>query len=152
MTTTAQIRGLTLIRPWGFFVAEKHKPVENRTWKPPAAMLGGFVAIHNGQKYDPEAVGDIEFEFGLTYPGADRDPSGHIIAVARLAAVTHEDEPNADRSSRWFCGPFGWWLADVVRIAPVPCKGAQGLWVIPPPVLEQVRANWKAATAEGAPP
>ena len=39
----------------------------------------------------------------------------------------------------WFVGPCGWVLADVVTLAePVPCKGAQGLWTVPPDVLAKI--------------
>lgn len=43
----------------------------------------------------------------------------------------------------WFCGPVGWYLRDVVAIKPVPCKGAQGLWSLPPEVLADVRRRWR---------
>jgi len=37
----------------------------------------------------------------------------------------------------WFVGPFGWVLSDVVVLpAPVPCRGAQGLWEVPADVRE----------------
>lgn len=39
----------------------------------------------------------------------------------------------------WFIGPYGWVLTDVVTLAePVPCKGAQGLWTVPPEVLARL--------------
>jgi hypothetical protein len=45
----------------------------------------------------------------------------------------------------WFSGPFGWLLTDVVAIEPVPCLGAQGLWLLPPDVERQVLARERAA-------
>lgn len=46
------------------------------------------------------------------------------------------------RQTPWYQGPVGWVV--VKRIAlptPVPCKGAQGLWTLPPEVEAQVRAQ-----------
>jgi hypothetical protein len=138
------IRGLTLIRPWAWAVAYAGKDIENRTWEPPAAMRGAFVAIHAGKKWDEDAALGIELDLGLRVPDEEDHPSGVIVAVARLAGVQHEAGGN-----RWFCGPVGWQLRDVVRIDPVPCKGAQGLWTIPEPTLVLVRERWAAARTEG---
>jgi hypothetical protein len=141
-----RILGLTLIRPWGWCIAQGHKPVENRTWAPPDAAVGGFIAIHNGQKYDAEAARGIEAVHGLTLPDPFvEDLPGRIIAVARLARVSHEDDAAAHFGNPWFAGPVGWWLEDVTPIDPVPCKGAQGLWALPPDVLAQVRQHYRRA-------
>ena len=48
----------------------------------------------------------------------------------------------------WFVGPYGWVLTDVVTLAePVPCKGAQGLWTVPPDV--RVTFDTAATRREG---
>lgn len=134
------IRGLTLIRPWAWAVAHAGKDIENRTWEPPRYMLGGFVAIHAGMKWDEDAASGIECELDICVPDEDAHPSGVIVAVARIAGIQRESF-----GSPWFCGPVGWQLRDVVRIEPVPCKGAQGLWVLPPDVLATVRERYAAA-------
>ena len=56
-----------------------------------------------------------------------------IVAVATFGGTVRSSP------SRWFVGPFGWLLADVRALAaPVPCRGAQGLWAIPPDVETEV--------------
>jgi hypothetical protein len=141
------IRGLTLIRPWGWAIAHGGKDIENRTWKPPANMMGQWLAIHSGKKYDEAAASWIE-DLTITPPIPEdaEDQSGVIVAVARLAEVRTESPGNP-----WFVGPVGWVLRDVQPIDPVPCKGAQGLWPLPPDVLTLVRARWKAARLHGGP-
>jgi hypothetical protein len=136
----ANIRGLTLIRPWAWAVAHAGKDIENRTWEPPSSLVGGFVAIHAGKKWDENAALGIELELGIRVPDQEDHPSGVIVAVARLAGVQREGLGNP-----WFCGPVGWQLRGVVQIDPVPCKGAQGLWVIPDPVLVVVRERFASA-------
>lgn len=137
----APIRGLTLIRPWGWAIAYARKDVENRTWSPPSGVVGGWLAIHSGQKYDQESAQWIAEEIGrCDVPCKDADPAGVIVAVARLAGVVTES------ASDWFVGPYGWRLENVTRLpTPVPCTGAQGLWMLPPDVLAAVRAGWKLA-------
>lgn len=132
-------RGVTLIRPWAWAVACAGKDVENRTWEAPRAAVGGWLAIHAGQKWDADAVPWIRGRVDsrrVGVPAKDEDRSGVIVAVAQLGAVvTSSDSP-------WFVGPFGWRLDNVVRLpSPVPCKGAQGLWQLPAGVLDQVRAG-----------
>ncbi|QQR47709.1 hypothetical protein JKA73_17385 [Myxococcus xanthus] len=135
-----RIRGLTLIRPWAWAIACAGKDVENRTWEPPRAMVGGWLAIHAGKKWDQDAADSIADTFGIKVPGESEQPSGVIIAMARIAGVVRDSE------SPWFCGPVGWTLDQVVQLqTPVACRGAQGLWTLPEPVLERVHAGWAAA-------
>ena len=73
--------------------------------------------------------------------GRKRVAYGAVVGVARLAGV--EDEAPEDEA--YWCGPWGWRLDEVRAIEPVPCKGAQGLWTLPPEVLATVRERWAAA-------
>lgn len=141
-------RGVTLIRPWAWAVACAGKDVENRTWEPWRSAIGGWLAIHAGQKWDEAALAWIRERVDarcLPLPAKSEDPSGVIVAVAQLGAIlTSSDSP-------WFTGPFGWRLDNVVRLpAPVPCKGAQGLWQLPADVLARVRAGVEQLRAEAS--
>lgn len=136
----AKILGLTLWRPWDWAFLHG-KDFENRLWVPSIFTLskGDFVALHAGQRWEEEAVEFIEDITGLTVPEQADWPAGRIIAVARYQGWTRES------NSRWFCGPFGWRFDQVTKIEPVPCKGAQKLWALPPAVLAQVRYNYTLA-------
>jgi hypothetical protein len=75
---------------------------------------------------------------------------GAVVAVARLAGTAEDALEDLSAAQRaWFCGPVGWVLADVVAIAPVPCRGAPGLWELPPEALAKVRAGYAAARRAG---
>ena len=37
----------------------------------------------------------------------------------------------SEREAAWFTGPYGWTIADVRAIDPIPCKGALALWRVP---------------------
>jgi hypothetical protein len=130
---------LTILQPWATAIALGPKRVENRSWPPPRAAVGQLMAIHAGKRWDGQAGLDA-FAKRVYQPGAERlrampsdeYPMGAVIAVARLArVVTASDDP-------WFFGPYGWMLTEVQAIEPVPCRGAQGLWQLPPDVETQV--------------
>ncbi len=43
---------------------------------------------------------------------------------------------------KWWAGPVGWVLVDVYALVePVPCRGFQGFWTLPPDVEAAVRAQ-----------
>ena len=160
---TKLIRGLTLHEPWAYAVAHLGKDVENRgfhaaDWR---YIVGHYIAVHSAVTIKVgEARGAIDHlrvEFGLPIPGT-YDPEtnkalkwkeakkafafGHIVAVARVADITDDES----RCSRWRANyGVGIWLADVVTIEPLACKGYQGLWSLPVPVLREVRVRWAAA-------
>lgn len=127
------MKALTLWQPWAHAVAHFGKRIENRPWKPWPSIVGQVVAIHAAAKVDPigEAAveGWVRRHTGLLLPPAASLPRGAIVATARVTGVLTESE------SPWFVGPFGWTLDEVVALpAPVPCRGAQGLWTVPPEV------------------
>lgn len=138
---TAPLRALTIWRPWAGLIAAGVKPIENRDWPPPKSLVGEYLAIHAGKKWDGDGATwawALMDRLGLHVPAARANAEG-IVAVARVTgAVTTSDSP-------WFVGDYGWTLAEVVAIDPVPCKGMQGLWTVPPDVLATVRARYAAA-------
>lgn len=149
------MKALTLIRPWAAAVAHLGKNVENRTWRPPAALIGQRFAIHAGKREDLAVLRAITLEQldrGLPMM-RDAGPQG-IVCTVRLAAVftaagvVHADERIATAKKhgrdfwRWYMGPVGWVLDDVRTLAtPVPCRGAQGLWTLPADVEAAVMAQ-----------
>ena len=111
-------------------------------------MVGQWLAIHAGKHWDPEDVFDILTHLPRGTVVRETftlrmlmEQLGHIVAVARIAGtVTSADlRQMAERARPWFVGPVGWVLDSVTAIEPVQCKGAQGLWTLPPDVLAQVR-------------
>lgn len=164
ITSARPLRALTIIQPWAHLIVLGRKRVENRSWEPTARGLrvGDYLAIHAGMRFDlaswegayetmpddeaPELRALVESAVFSVPQRAGRElvatrvTYGAVVAVARLAAV--EDEAPEDEA--YWCGPWGWRLDEVVAIEPVPCKGAQGLWTLPPEVLATVRARWSA--------
>ena len=58
---------------------------------------------------------------------------GAIVATAVIAGVVQ------DSDDVWFFGPFDWLLQDVQVLAtPVECRGMQGIWNVPPHVVDEM--------------
>lgn len=119
---------ITIKQPWASAIAYGHKTIENRTWRPALSRLPMRIAIHAGMSVDP---GGLEFldKHGIKLPDL---PTGAIVAVATLFDVV---EASVDL---WWSGPYGWRLREVVRVEPVACSGARGLWVPPRSVLRRL--------------
>lgn len=148
------MKALTLIQPWAWTIVSVPEPrakrIENRSWKPPPKFLNQLIAIHAGRKYDLEDARRIERMSGLRPPAEDAIARGAIVGVARLARVfedpLHPDFPPGQ--VRWFFGPYGWLLEDVVEVHPFECPGALGLWDVSETILPHLRpVNEDAAVA-----
>jgi hypothetical protein len=140
------IRALTLIQPWGWAVFHG-KPVENRRWLCPAWQLGQPLAIHGGKKYDREAEEFLCKLLGLHALPAEAHAQGLLGIVVPDRNVSEDgDFFDALMLSPYYFGPCGWALRDQVEFRePVPCKGAQGLWIVPPDLLPTMRERFAAA-------
>jgi hypothetical protein len=139
----AKIKGITIYRPWGYAIAHLGKDIENRNWEC-NLNPGDFLAIHNGQKYDEDAMEFIENMNPLlmnfkTILNMEKSPAGAIVAVARFNGNLRASD------SPWFTGAIGWKLDSVVSIDPVECRGQQGLWDLPPDVITMVRREYLKA-------
>ena len=132
-----QVKGLTLHQPWASAIAQGQKRFETRSWP---TRYRGLVAIHAGKSTDHI---DSEEDF----------PLGAIVAIAKIGQVykTHkvvwpEDFTPGRRATEktwgdWTVGRFAWRLDDVLAFSePIPCRGFQGLWPVPPEVLRLIQA------------
>lgn len=175
------MRGLTLRQPWAYAVTHLGKRVENRPTRPPRTLIGKRFAVHAAKKVDA-AVELAEIaqmrDLGLwTQPLAGqmgRAPRGAIVATAKMLgyiaisrisgmsahldadlSATETDAFERAAASRWFTGPIGIVLVDVVVLPrPVPARGMQGYWPVTDADAVDVVTQeilGRAATAESAP-
>ena len=129
------VRGLSLTRPWpwAFVNGPRPKRIENRSWKPPRSIMATHhIALHAAKSWDEDDRKFIEDATGIHVPPRDEHLHSAIFAVCRIP--TYVDGSNAatmleESQMFWFFGPYGWIVEDFVPlVAPVACKGAQGLW------------------------
>lgn len=130
------MRALTLWRPWPEPIAVGIKPVENRPWRPSDRLLeemDHLVCIHGGKKYDYPGAVWMEDNGLWTARWPENSPEG-------IVCVMHIKEIVTEMRSPWFTGPYGWVFDRGIKIdPPIPCRGHQGLWNLPPDVEAQVR-------------
>lgn len=161
---------LSLWRPWNEIIlhGEPPKDCENRTWPPPRAVIGTRIALHNGLRYE---LGEWP-RGSWTPPGPEESPKGAVVGVATVLGYRDERHarPRIECVPPWdprreaavarlhdldldpyWSGPVGWLFGEKVALAPVPCRGAQGLFTLPPEVNREVIAQIEALRAKGVP-
>lgn len=159
------MKALTLIQPWAWAILFAGKVIENRSWLPPAKMLGQVIAIHAGQKYDGDAADWIEELTGLEVPDDDQISRGAVVGTAILRGVIKRVDRTTFRevmgpagflaelppaALEFFVGPYGYVLEHVVPVEPFSCRGALGFWDVPETIREHlVPVDAELAEAQG---
>lgn len=150
------MKALTLWRPWPWVIFHApawQKRIENRPWEPWPSIIGRRIVLHAGKTFDGEAVDfildNIAVEGQPRRLGAEASDEG-LIGVVTVAGVVETSFDAALQAGqgqeRWFFGPYGWVLTDVRAFEkPIPCKGAQGLWDLPPWAEREVAAAMTGA-------
>lgn len=153
------MRALSIMQPWtslivGGDLSPGVKPIENRTWRAPANIIGQRIAIHASKKLDVEAFEDLRDgacdirRHEYPYAKPKEFPTSAVIGVATILRVfegvpgwmepRHYPADMPKDCKRWYCGPFGFELRDVVRLQPIPCGGALGFWTLHTDIERQV--------------
>lgn len=145
------MRALTLIQPMAAAIVHEHplwKDIENRPQNLPRAMRGveTTIALHAGMKWDDGYGMMIEDTFGIREPREwprFADVFGAIIGTVTFTGsvfTSLTDVVRAGKSGRWFMGPFGYEIKERRALrTPVPCRGMQGFWPLPPDVEARVK-------------
>lgn len=149
--TDALTHAYTVRQPFAYATAVGWKLIENKTERPPLALIGKLVGIHAGLQWARES--DLP-SWPLTLHSMPRPDNpgliyGALIGVARLVGVVHVraglyrvmrgnsvdvtlvDQTLVARIRPWWRGPWGWLLEEAVLLPePIPMRGQQGLWRI----------------------
>lgn len=141
------MHALTLSQPHATLMALGKKRWETRSWKAPAWLLDHPLAIHAGNKFDPECRGGNRIAQGLGPRYANDTgllPFGGIVAVVLL--VDCRETTDGDRRRRYGCsielrpehfgdfseGRYVWETELLLKCVPhIVCRGYQGLWKVP---------------------
>jgi hypothetical protein len=162
---------LTVHQPWAWAICHAGKNLENRGWAPPPNVLGHHLAIHAGKHVDADAYARLQRDRPALWkrpplPPPEEITLGAIVAVAKvvgailvegavdglnldpvrtLGAVTMKQARDIV-GSQWALGEWLWVLDEVVALPrPVPCRGAQKIWIVPEIDADEVREGWMAA-------
>lgn len=156
------MKALTLWPEWAWAIDRLDKRVENRDW---ALPVGEWIALHAGKNIGgrPGRVAEEEGRValahmagragwdaliasdGLTLGGGDRFvdlDKADIVTSAILGAfrVIAADAPNTGDLDGWRVpDAYGNRFEYRPLARSVPCKGAQGLWTVPPDVVAEMK-------------
>ena len=133
---------LTVQQPYAYLLLlpdgdERAKRVENRCWRPQPWLIGKRIVIHAGVSKARLSRGD-----DLKWPLVFGAGLGTVRVVGALAKretgspATGWENDEFPKGYEWLAthrhsvGPVCWVVADPVRFdRPIPCAGAQGLWI-----------------------
>jgi hypothetical protein len=157
-------RALTLWQPWAWLVAAGHKPIENRPRGFSHKSFRGDFWIHagsaplaqgGGHLFDAKLIdawqsarvlcdGLLGHDFEL--PPLNAHAYGAIIGRATVVGIMPPRQPLIGERypmpvTPWhFPDQYGFRVEGAQLLAkPVPCRGFQGFWKVPTPVLEQLK-------------
>lgn len=160
------MKALSLTQPWATLIAIGAKKVETRSWSTNHRGLvaihasKGFPADCRDRCWDEPfraVLASAELVDYGSYADLDSDsterfiglPLGAIVALGRLREVVPTERLTSLALFRsgiseqecafgdYSVGRFAWVFDDVVKFpAPIPCKGALGLWDVPPAIAE----------------
>ncbi len=145
------MKALTLWRPWSSFVVAGMKRFETRSW---CTDYRGPLAIHSGMHVESWGFGPLR---DLLYELDRRDPRGTLRTLGAVLGVVHLTgcywtesllclDANERLLGNYSQGRWGWRLEEARALSrPVPCRGKQGLWDLPPDVEELVLEQLQAA-------
>lgn len=150
------MKALTVHQPWSWLIANRYKPLENRSWPPPKSLHGERFAIHSSKKFPvvseetvreiisagtggPKAFAEAN-RWAASYPTKREDFTlGAIVCTVILEGVITEPTGNP-LIDRWYEGQFGWLLKDVRVFEPIACRGSQKLWNVSHETFKQIEA------------
>lgn len=133
---------ISMWMPWAFWVSLEWKPIETRTHKRFAGLVGKRIGIHCSLKWDDAAIEAARNYMSLAQriiTNRMLKISGAIICTAfvkEFRKLTAADSQLALID----CGSVerhGLILEDVQTIEAIPCKGKQGIWYAWVPVREK---------------
>lgn len=141
------MRALSVTQPWTWAILHADKRVENRTWKPPAAIIGQRIALHAGKGYDRLGYEQIRLAFPNLRPPTmgecvSQGLLGAVVGLVTIAGVQAAGSTGPLRdiaSDPWASGPWCWLLDDPGPVAPaIPLSGALGLFRLQPSVIRAI--------------
>lgn len=131
------MKALSLTQPWASLVDHGAKKVETRGWN---TSHRGLIAIHAAKGF-PKWAKEFASEDENMPP--HELPLGSLLCIVKITDTMRTEEavrrglitPMESLRGDYSDGRFAWFLEHVISFKPIPCKGALGLWNVPPEVL-----------------
>ncbi len=141
------MKALTVCQPWAWAIMHAGKRVENRTWR---TNYRGPLLIHAGKSvvWDTSATDEWFRQLGILIP--QHLHYGKLLGVVDVVdCLPSWDLPSSFLSDPFVFGPMCWVLANPRPLkTPIPLKGRQQLFTVPPALISQVRRDLGLLEAE----
>lgn len=122
------MKALSIRQPWAYAILHLGKDVENRRW---ATSFRGRFLIHASKTLDRESYEELAEEFSMA--PIESLARGVIVGEALLTQCVRA------WPSRWFEGPFGFVVRNVVQYAkPIAYPGQLGFFDVPDGLITSV--------------
>ena len=123
------MKALSIRQPWAWLICHAGKDIENRTWP---TKFRGPVLIHAAK-----GMTRLEYQYALAtveranrirhgnpiiLPPFEELERGGIVGQAEIVSCVF------DSCSPWFCGPWGFGLANSKPLLFQPCRGMLGFF------------------------
>jgi activating signal cointegrator 1 len=151
------MKAISLTQPWASLVAIGAKRIETRSWRPTSA-LGEDIAIHAAKSFplDCRQLCDQTIFARALKRSWMQLPVGAVIAVVRVESYERTEKLLTTDGSLTLLeeafgnyGPnrYGWRLTNLRPLStPINCRGALGIWFLPPDVNRAVQAQLETST------
>jgi hypothetical protein len=142
----ANIRALSLSRPWSDAILRLNKRLENRSVR--TSFRGRFL-LHSAKSFDDEGDRYI-VKLGFNPQAC---PIGAIVGEAEICGCMHVEEWRRFNTCEecqsgqdvWAFGPFVYTLDSVIAYPePIFCRGALGFWRVPVEVVAAINSMREA--------
>ncbi|WP_447978113.1 ASCH domain-containing protein [Candidatus Nitrospira bockiana] len=144
------MKAVTLHQPWASLIAWGEKQYETRSW---GTRYRGPLAIHASRRWplkERSMCWRLDFVRVLIRHGIEHPsdlPLGVILCVVEVQDVVRTELlcglSDQERAfGNYAPGRFAWQLGHVARLMrPLPCRGRQGLWDVPPEIEHALRGG-----------
>ncbi len=142
----ASLKALSLTQPWAELVVLGEKQWETRSWR---TSFRGRIAIHAAKKFPAWAIELAQSRYFVDVKNSPiKMPLGVIVGSVEIIAMQstdamldvlgHKEIAFGDyHAERW-----AWQLSEPIMLdEPIPCRGALGLWEVPPHVLNSMTVD-----------
>lgn len=125
------VRAVSVRQPWAWAILHAGKDVENRTWP---TGYRGLLAVHAPKTVDTDAVAFLR-ACGVAVP--DELVTGALLGTVHLAGCVRDVGSPWAEPGRWH-----WHLTHPRSLVePIACRGALGLFALPPAVAAALAAG-----------
>jgi hypothetical protein len=114
------MKAISVRQPWAYLIVEGIKRIENREWN---TQYRGPLLIHAAGRYrEKMTIAQIARRYRVAIPDADDLTFGAIIGQVDLIDVVTKSR------DKFFCGPFGFVLANARPLSPHAMLGRSRLF------------------------